>query len=61
MKIRTMRLFTRDALVRRATAKRKAATADEKPTRDSSAAGVKPPVDLNEIHRRFWAKLAGKE
>jgi hypothetical protein len=19
------------------------------------------PVDLNEIHRRFWAKLAGKE
>lgn len=26
-----------------------------------ATADERKPVDLNEIHRRFWAKLAGKE
>ena len=58
--MKTARKFTCDALIRRAVAKRKAAmqrpdtaTVDAKPARQ--------PVDLNEIHQRFWAKLAGKE
>jgi hypothetical protein len=48
-----MKKFTCDALVRLAVQKRKAAVKDSKPE--------PVPVDLNEIHRRFWAKLAGKE
>jgi hypothetical protein len=53
--------FTCDALVRLAVQKRKQAAADAKPNRVSDAGGAKPPVDLNEIHRRFWARQAGKE
>lgn len=61
MKVRTMKKFTCDALVRLAVQKRKQALTVTKPTRVSDAVGVKPAADLNEIHRRFWARLAGKE
>jgi hypothetical protein len=44
------------------TAKR-SPTTDTKPTKAkvSNDATHKPRVDLNEIHRRFWNRLAGKE
>ncbi|CBJ42543.1 hypothetical protein [Ralstonia solanacearum] len=58
--MKTARKFTCDALIRRAVAKRKAAT--RKPDATTvDAKSARQPVDLNEIHRRFWAKLAGKE
>lgn len=53
MKVRTMKKFTCDALVRLAVQKRKQAVADAGPERK--------PADLNQIHRRFWARVAGKE
>ena len=53
MKVRTMKKFTCDALIRLAVQKRRQASVDAKPEQT--------PVDLNEIHRRFWARLAGKE
>jgi hypothetical protein len=56
MKVRTMKKFTCDALIRLSTEKRKAATHKPNATTDE-----RKPTDLNEIHRRFWAKLAGKE
>lgn len=58
MKVRTMKKFTCDALMRLSTAKRKAASPKRNPITDQKPA---PRVDLNEIHRRFWARLAGKE
>ncbi|MFL9987239.1 hypothetical protein [Paraburkholderia sediminicola] len=63
--MKTVRKFTRDAFVRpcgcaKCVAKR-SRTTDTKPTKAKTIADEKPRVDLNEIHRRFWAKLAGKE
>lgn len=60
--MKTIRKFTRDALLKRpcgcakCAAKREASRAAATPTKDE-----RKPVDLNEIHRRFWAKQAGKE
>ncbi|QIN60903.1 hypothetical protein SBC1_08820 [Caballeronia sp. SBC1] len=60
MKARTMKRFTCDALIRLAVQKRK--QADVKPEAlTTDAVLTEDRVDLNEIHRRFWAKLAGKE
>lgn len=66
--MKTIRYFMRDALTVRpcgcakCVAKR-SPTTDTKPTkaRVSNDATPKPSVDLNEIHRSFWARLAGKE
>lgn len=58
MKARTMHKFTCDSLIRTVTRKREAAAKKSAAAKDSKPEPV--PVDLNEIHRRFWAKLAGK-
>jgi hypothetical protein len=58
MKGKTVRKFTCDSLIRTVTQKRKTAAKDSAAAKDSKPEPV--PVDLNEIHRRFWAKLAGK-
>jgi len=64
--MKTFRYFMRDALAKRpcgcakCVAKR-SPTTDTKPTKAQTTADEKPRVDLNEIHRRFWAKLAGRE
>lgn len=60
MKVRTMKKFTCDALVRLAVQKRK--TAKAKPAKvQTPTADTTPRIDLNEIHRRFWARLRGEE
>lgn len=55
--MKKIRMFTRDSMVRRISRvlgeRIKPTTKDANPERK--------PVDLNEIHRRFWARLAGKE
>lgn len=58
MKVRAMKKFTCDALIRLSMANRKAATPKRNPITDQRPS---PRVDLNEIHRRFWARVAGKE
>lgn len=58
--MKKIRRFVRDSMVGRpcgcakCTAKREASRPT--PTQDD-----RKPVDLNEIHRSFWARLAGKE
>jgi hypothetical protein len=59
MKARTMKKFTCDALVRLAVQKRKQVEAKPKAV-TTDVVRTEDRVDLNEIHRRFWAKLAGK-
>lgn len=51
-----IRKFTRDALIRLSAAKQKAAAHKPAVTVDE-----RKPLDLNEIHRRFWARIGGKE
>jgi hypothetical protein len=56
MKVRTMKRFTCDARIHASVQlrKQKAAKAEiQTPTADEK------PIDLNEIHRRFWARQAG--
>ena len=54
--MKTVRNFTCDALIRLSLANRKASA-----PKPAATADKRQPVDLNEIHRRFWAKLAGRE
>jgi hypothetical protein len=56
-----MKKFTCDALIFASAQLRRQKAATAKPNRVSDAGGAKSPVDLNEIHRRFWARIAGKE
>jgi len=63
--MKTIRKFTRDAFVRpcgcaKCVAKRNP-IADAKPTKAKVSTADDKPVDLNEIHRRFWARIAGKK
>jgi hypothetical protein len=58
MKAKTVKIFTRDSMVRRVSRKMAALA---KPAKAQTPTADKKPVDLNEIHRRFWARLAGKE
>lgn len=61
--MKTIRKFTCDALIRLSLARNKAARRKSRSTSTTvkQTTDEKPPVDLNEVHRRFWAKLAGKE
>jgi hypothetical protein len=61
MKVRTMKRFTCDALIFASAQLRKKKAAKAKPEKPQTQTADKKPVDLNEIHRRFWARLAGKE
>jgi hypothetical protein len=58
MRVRTMKKFTCDALVRRAAEKRKQVRSE---VRMETGVPKREPADLNEIHRRFWARLRGEE
>lgn len=66
MKPKAMHKFTCDSLIRRVARSSLPAPSTlsgqyrspKKGTVDAQPARV--PVDLNEIHRRFWEKLAGK-
>ena len=56
--MKAVRKFTRDSLVRRPCNCAKC-VAKRNPTTD--AVRTEDRVDLNEIHRRFWARIAGKK
>jgi len=65
--MKTIRIFTRDVSVLRpcscakCVAKRSPTTPTVKDRISNPTLDERKPVDLNEIHRRFWAKQAGKE
>jgi hypothetical protein len=55
MKAKTIHKFTRDALMKRPCMCERCRAARSTKTTDAT-----PSPDLNEIHRRFWARIAGK-
>jgi hypothetical protein len=61
MKVRTMKRFTCDALIFASAQLRRQKAAKAKPAKVQTPTADEKPVDLNEIHRKFWARLAGKE
>jgi hypothetical protein len=61
MKVRTMKKFTCDALIFASAQIRRQKAAKAKPAKGKTPTADQNPVDLNEIHRRFWARVAGKE
>lgn len=61
--MKTIRIFTHDKPLLFQQPKRKTMRSESRSTRltVNPTTDEKPHVDLNEIHRRFWAKTAGKE
>ena len=62
---RVFKVFTRDTRLCGCSRHKDAPKCDKcAPKRNQTrnpTSDERKPVDLNEIHRRFWAKLAGKE
>ncbi|CBJ37109.1 protein of unknown function [Ralstonia solanacearum CMR15] len=57
--MKTIRRFVCDSLIARPA--KKPCGCAKCTAKRSSTKDTREPVDLNEIHRRFWAKLAGKK
>lgn len=61
--MKTIRIFTRDKPLVFQQPERKAARRESRSTTGTVTPTIdgSQHVDRNEIHRRFWARLAGKE